>query len=1531
MHIHKDRRKVLRRIALSLLILGLIIGISGIWASHFIKRQIQIEKHRDLTAIANLKVGEITRWLNERKNEGLFLQQNPDFLIMLRQFVDDPDNETLKFKITNWVKPILNNHDYCGLHILNMQNHIIASIFADSSYHEPHAKINSSVLNSMLADSIQFGEIHRDSTTQHFHFDMIAPMFINGTIFSTVILTINPGIYLFPSIKEWPVLSKTSETLIVKTDGDSVAYLNQLRFLNNQPLALKFKIDPHSPLPSVKAVLGSKGLITGTDYRGEKVLAKVVSIPGTNWFMIAKTDMSEVYAPFWQRAAYLIVLSISLLIAIGSVLITVWKRNEAHLLRRQLELEKETKALEQHYAYMTRYANDIIMLLNENGDLIQLNERGIEKYGYNSTEIRELNISQLRASSTRGDLTQVLQKIHSEGHTRLETVHITKSGVEFPVEVSARSIKIDDKVFIQSIIRDITNRKNYEQAILERENNLKITLESIGDAVIVTNKEGRITRINKVAEDLTGWKATDAIQKPLDEVLVIRNGEAGQPIDSLIDRVQREDVVIGLSSQAVLVSRTGQLIHISDSAAPIHNQKGEMIGIVIVFRDTTERYHQDQILRESEEKFRLLAESTPVAIMIYQGDSWVYANKGAKVITGYDPEDFIQMNFWQIVHQEDQQMIIERGRARQQGLAVPDRYQFRIIAKNGDVRWVDLSGTLINYNGKPAGMISVMDVTEQKEAMMKIAENESRLSSIFKAAPVGIGLVVNRVITEANDRVFKITGYTHAELIGNNARLLYQDDAEFEFVGREKYRQISVAGVGEVETRWKTKEGEIVDVLVRSVPLDTEDYSKGVMFTAMDITERKRSEKSVRESQRTLSTLISNLQGIVYRCRNDKTWTMFFLSDGFKTITGFDPDEFLESGTKAYAELLHPDDQPNIWNQVQDAILKQQSYEFEFRIKTSKSDYIWVWEKGRGVYDDNGNLLFLEGFISDINWRKRNEEMQKVVFNIANAVNFTGNLTEISSLIQKELSKIIDTNNFFIALYNSEENSISLPFMADQKDHFPTFPAGKTLTGYVIDNDLPLLIGEDEIMRMSREGLIELHGTVSKSWLGVPLSYKNEVIGALVIQDYENPSAYSLSDLEIMKFVSNQIALSIEKKRAEDELRQTKERAVESDKLKTAFLANMSHEIRTPMNAIIGFSDLLSDKGLGEDERKNFIHIIQNNGNVLLNLIDDIIDMAKLEAGQLRIDKKVVCINEVLDELFNYFTEYRHKMDKSRIEIRFPHYRAGRLELSTDAYRFRQIISNLINNALKFTENGFIELGYTFEIPASAPWGVPDQSITFYVKDTGVGIPADKLNLVFDRFRQAYDSHARIFGGTGLGLTISRNLTEMLGGKIWVESNSGSGTVFYVSLPYNNHGAQGANQMFELEKEELFDGKGFHVLIAEDEPSSAYFLETIVLKTGAHTTIVSNGLDAVKVCQSGKRVDLVFMDIRMPVMDGYEATKHIKDLFPGLPVIAQTAFAMSEEVERSKQMGCDGHITKPIRPAEIDAVLKKHISLLPGI
>jgi two-component system, sensor histidine kinase and response regulator len=392
-----------------------------------------------------------------------------------------------------------------------------------------------------------------------------------------------------------------------------------------------------------------------------------------------------------------------------------------------------------------------------------------------------------------------------------------------------------------------------------------------------------------------------------------------------------------------------------------------------------------------------------------------------------------------------------------------------------------------------------------------------------------------------------------------------------------------------------------------------------------------------------------------------------------------------------------------------------------------------------------------------------------------------------------------------------------------------------------------------------------------------------------------------------------------EKRIAEDKLRESKERAEESDRLKTAFLANMSHEIRTPMNGIIGFSNLMRNSELTEEERGDFLNHIISCGNTLLNLIDDIIDISKIEAGQIKIRIAESNINAILEELFDSFKASRLKEGKEHIKlVRKVGLTSAESVTLTDPFRLRQIVSNLIGNAFKFTLEGFIEFGYTLEAT---------DNLLFYVKDTGVGIPKDKQQLIFERFGQVLDSNFYINQkGTGLGLAISSNLVKLLGGKMWVVSELGKGSTFYFTLPYNHIENQtNSEELVNSSDDKITLYAGKTVLIAEDEEINYLFFKQIFKLTNASLIWAKNGIEAIEAVKNNPDVSIVLMDCKMPQMDGYTATIEIKKLNPHLPVIAQTAFAMADEEEKSFQAGCDGYISKPIRVKELFKVLDKYL------
>jgi PAS domain S-box-containing protein len=391
----------------------------------------------------------------------------------------------------------------------------------------------------------------------------------------------------------------------------------------------------------------------------------------------------------------------------------------------------------------------------------------------------------------------------------------------------------------------------------------------------------------------------------------------------------------------------------------------------------------------------------------------------------------------------------------------------------------------------------------------------------------------------------------------------------------------------------------------------------------------------------------------------------------------------------------------------------------------------------------------------------------------------------------------------------------------------------------------------------------------------------------------------------------------------EEQLILAKVKAEEADNLKSTFLANMSHEIRTPMNGILGFSDLLMSEETTEKERRNYIEIIYQSGKQLLNIINDILDISKIEVGQIQINKENCSLNEMLDELSSLLkpTSPNKKDIKLETHKELPDEESI---VITDGFRVRQILTNLINNAIKFTNVGYVEFGY-FIVPGDENAENKDTLIQFYVKDSGIGIPDSKREIIFDRFRQSDESHTRKFGGTGLGLAISKGFVELLGGKIWHESLEKSGSTFYFTIPYQPGKPDSLLKIeAKLNGEYLWKNKA--ILIVEDDETSYNYLYRILNKTGLQIIRAISGYEAVNICDKQRHINLVLMDIQLPGMNGYQATQRIKEICPQLPIIAQTAHALQEDKQKSLDAGCNDYISKPIKRelllSKIDQLIK---------
>lgn len=380
-------------------------------------------------------------------------------------------------------------------------------------------------------------------------------------------------------------------------------------------------------------------------------------------------------------------------------------------------------------------------------------------------------------------------------------------------------------------------------------------------------------------------------------------------------------------------------------------------------------------------------------------------------------------------------------------------------------------------------------------------------------------------------------------------------------------------------------------------------------------------------------------------------------------------------------------------------------------------------------------------------------------------------------------------------------------------------------------------------------------------------------------------------------------------------------------KMDSTFVSSLSHQIRTPLNAIVGFSELLKDPNLSAQSKQTYVNHIHSSGNYLIQFVNNLVDITKIEANELEINKSDFDVLDVLNSLIELFNEKKKELGKISIGLNLESSIANNsLWINTDKDRLKQVLSNLLENAFKHTDEGKIEIGYSLK---------QEGLLEFYVKDTGLGFSMDRLEIIFNRYKKLSDNHNQPFDGVALRLTISKSLVKLLGGDIWADSNIGKGSVFSFTLPFK---AIEQIEQAEVKKPEKSaapdegkkassksDFSAFTILIAEDVESNFIYLQELLRQTNANLIWSQNGLQAVKEVETNPKIDLVLMDILMPEMDGYQASKKIKALRNNLPIIAQTAYSLEGGRDKEELINFDDYLIKPIWSPQLISAISKYL------
>ncbi|MBN1184818.1 MAG: PAS domain S-box protein [Bacteroidales bacterium] len=887
----------------------------------------------------------------------------------------------------------------------------------------------------------------------------------------------------------------------------------------------------------------------------------------------------------------------------------------------------------------------------------------------------------------------------------------------------------------------------------------------------------------------------------------------------------------------------------------LFDENGQVISMVGTIQDITQRKKTETALLQSEENFRNLFNTIDEFLIIYNKKGQIISvNQTVLDRLGYTKDETLLLSIYDIhylIEKEQQKQLAKILKGKEFSNQIP------LKTKGGKILPVESRITQGKWNGKDALYSVSKDISE-----LLLSEEKFNKAFHTTSHAMAISEIETGTFIEINKSFERITGYQRNEILGKSSLSinLFADKIQrkeiVELVKKNRYAD-------DLDVRIRKKNGEISYGIFSASIIKL--YDREFLLTAMnDITPRVISEMGLKESNRRFTEMLENIKMAAVML--DLNGNITFINDYLLNLSHWKKEEVLG---KNWFEYFIPKETK--LNELFNEKVPNGKFEPYF-----ENEIITKWGERRLIGWNNTMLRNTEGKVTGSSSIGEDiTEKKKAIEDLNRIFNLSADLICIASLE----GYFLKTNPAFTKVlgYNEKE-LISQPFYEfihpEDVESTQKVVAEKLNKGEVVINF--------ENRYRCKDG-----NYVWLDWVSQPLI--KEGITFAIARD-----------------VTRQ-------KQTERDLIEAKERAEKSDRLKSVFLANMSHEIRTPMNGIMGFAELLLAPNKDEKQRERYAEIIWKKGNQLLQIINDLLDISKIEVGQIKIIFSEIDVNKMLDNLYDFYNN-EVKQSEKKIELILETTLANEDSIiETDGSRLEQILTNLLSNALKFTEKGRIEFGYNLK----------NNELQFYVKDTGIGIDSEHHTLIFDQFSQATDNTTQLYGGTGLGLSIAKGLSELLHGKIWVESQIGKGACFYFTIPYKRVGKSLKPKSPGIKSKYNWPDK--LILIVDDDEVSTDLLSETLSRTKAEIITTETGMEAIDICINNKDIDLVLMDIRLPDIDGYEATKGIKKFRKDLPIIAQTANAMPEDKERSAKAGCDDFIAKPISREKLLSLLGKYL------
>jgi len=836
---------------LTFLVLSLNIWAAGYYYYHTEKENIQKDKQEDLLAIADLKVKQITDWRRERLGDGEIISKDPFFAFHVREWFQGKD-PGLKQKILSRMQSFQEYYQYKSLVLLDSKSDIRLAVPDGKEVLGPDAR--QLTVQAMRTKKIIFSNLYKSKIQNIIRLTIVVPLIVSGEPggepIGVLLLRVDPFQFLYPLLQSWPTPSKSAETVMVRREGNDVVFLNELRHRKDTALTLRFPVTEQN-LPAGMAVRGTEGIVDGTDYREVSVIAGIKHIPDSPWFLIAKVDQEEIYAPIRQRLWITIMLVSIMILAAGGFIGLIWRHQGAIFYQERYEAELKRLALLQHFEYLTKYANDIILLSDGNLRIIEGNDRAALSYGYTGDELIRLHLRDLRSPETRPLLEQQMEQAEEQNGLVYETIHQRKDGTKFPAEVSARVIAIEGGKFYQHIVRDITERKQAEKALRESEQRFKNIIEHSNELFYIHDTHNKLTYVSPQSTLILGYT-------PGEMMTEWTNLVTDNPINKTGIQMTEQAIQTGERQQPYLLElykkdRSRVLLEIDES--PLINEQGAVVGIVGAARDVTEnKKAEESLIREKQFSDTAINSMPGVFYLFDRNGRFVRWNRNFEIFTGYSAGEISKMNPLDFFSEEEKKLVAER--IQEVFIKGYSKVEAHLLAKDGSKTPYLFTGLHLVMDEQDFLIGTGTDISDLRRVEKSLIISEEKYRTLLENLPQKIfSKDIHSVFVSCNQSLARDLGITPEELTGKT---------DYDFFPKEladKYRaddqRILKSGRAEAIEEQYIREGQVYIIYTVKTPLkDEQGNTTGILGIFWDITEQKHAEEELKRYREHLEELV---------------------------------------------------------------------------------------------------------------------------------------------------------------------------------------------------------------------------------------------------------------------------------------------------------------------------------------------------------------------------------------------------------------------------------------------------------------------------------------------------------------------------------------------------------------------------------------------------------------------------------------------------------------------------------------------------